>query len=190
MSDDKDGAWEPAFRSAFSQYESYVRQGQTATPEQRHTAMHDALQHAVGIIRLRDGRQHEAEITRLRSELSAAKEAEAAAQLAVLGVRGRIEEGLDALEEATNNPCTCGTDELNCPYCNAWSAARSKLDKVLTDLSASPTPTEEKVRRLVVAAREVIDDRNNVALRGHDNLQAALSEVEALIGTPQQSKGG
>jgi hypothetical protein len=70
----------------------------------------------------------------------------------------------------------------------------TKIENIFrSELSAAKkaeAATVEKVRRLVVAARAVIDDRNNVALRGHDNLQAALSEVEALIGTPQQSKGG
>lgn len=41
-----------AVPSAARPYERYVQQNQMATPEQRLAAMDDALQHAIGIIRL------------------------------------------------------------------------------------------------------------------------------------------
>jgi hypothetical protein len=123
---------------------------------------------------------------RLRSELSAAKEAEAAAQLAVLDVR---EQAVTEVKSITSIP-TFSSDDANDMANDVANDVIAQAVRRIRALPISPTPTEEKVRRLVVAARAVIDDRNNVALRGHDNLQAALSEVEALIGKPQQSKGG
>ncbi len=48
-----DATWETALQSAHRQYETYVRQGRTATEAERRLALGDALQHAVGIIALR-----------------------------------------------------------------------------------------------------------------------------------------
>lgn len=48
-----DDTWNKALACAHSQYETYVKQGKTATENQRLAALNDALQHAVGIIRLR-----------------------------------------------------------------------------------------------------------------------------------------
>lgn len=48
--------WKKALHCAHSQYERYVQQGKVTTAEERLCALNDALQHAVGIISLRDKR--------------------------------------------------------------------------------------------------------------------------------------
>jgi hypothetical protein len=47
-----DETWNRALDCAFHQFESYHRQGQLNTPAERKAALADALQHAVGIIRV------------------------------------------------------------------------------------------------------------------------------------------
>ena len=47
-----DAAWERALKCACSQFESYARKDQLATPEQRRIALDDAMQHAVGLLKL------------------------------------------------------------------------------------------------------------------------------------------
>ena len=53
--------WTIAVRCAASQFESYVRRGETLTPEQRAKAIGDALQHAIGIIQMRGSKVETAE---------------------------------------------------------------------------------------------------------------------------------
>lgn len=44
---------------------------------------------------------------------------------------------IDSLyEEASNNPCTCATDESSCPCCNAWGAARSRAAELIAEMIA------------------------------------------------------
>ena len=47
-----DAALERALKCACSQFESYARKDQLATPEQRRIALDDAMQHAVGLLKL------------------------------------------------------------------------------------------------------------------------------------------
>jgi hypothetical protein len=48
-----DTDWETALDCAARQLESYARQGKLSTPEERRIALGDALQHAVGILQIR-----------------------------------------------------------------------------------------------------------------------------------------
>ena len=48
-----DETWRRALQCANAQYELHVAQGKTATADGRLIALNDALQHAVGLIRLR-----------------------------------------------------------------------------------------------------------------------------------------
>lgn len=41
-----------------------------------------------------------------------------------------------AFHEATNNPCTCATDEMGCPYCNAWVRAEKVSCNIIARLEA------------------------------------------------------
>ena len=50
--------------------------------------------------------------------------------------RVALEEMPDRFEEAANNPCTCRTDEIGCPHCNAWGAVVRDINHALSD-----TPT-------------------------------------------------
>lgn len=42
-----------------------------------------------------------------------------------------LEEMPGRFEEASNNPCTCATDEIGCPYCNAWERVTSDVNALL-----------------------------------------------------------
>jgi hypothetical protein len=44
--------WNRALDCAFRQFESYYRQGKLNTPAERKLALADALQHALGLIRV------------------------------------------------------------------------------------------------------------------------------------------
>jgi hypothetical protein len=147
------------------------------------------------------------ELKRLRSELSAAKEAEAAAQLAV---RNAEERAVSAILDAPYGPFDQDDDVFQAGWdaaTDAFIAAHGKydphvgpnayaaaiLEAYFAALPKKPTPTEEKVRRLVVALKKFEDrygDDNGREDDAWDEVQAALSEVEAFIGKPQQSKGG
>jgi hypothetical protein len=134
-----------------------------------------------------------ADNARLRAELSAAKEAEAAAQLAVAAKDtwwANIQADFAGLTD----------DSLRTDRFHGWDW----LEEIRPYPGSPPTPTVEKVRRLVEA---LVDFRKAKAFLGADDYDngpevrgmfqhadakadLALSEVEALIRTPQQSKGG
>lgn len=45
---------------------------------------------------------------------------------------------IDSLyEEATNNPCTCGSNDeyeaMGCPFCRAWEAARNSTEALIRE---------------------------------------------------------
>lgn len=44
--------WERALDCAARQFETYARRGQIGTPEDRRIALSDALQHAIGLLRM------------------------------------------------------------------------------------------------------------------------------------------
>lgn len=91
-----DAAWERALNSAARQFESYVRQGRLETPEQRREALSDALQHAVGLLKLST-----CELTLLPSlaksleRIAAVMEHYAACELPPPGVTNRNYKGND-----------------------------------------------------------------------------------------------
>jgi hypothetical protein len=117
---------------------------------------------------------------RRMTELSAAKEAEAAAQLAVLDVREQAAKVAEAWrDEVTRLPCSMTDDEMS-----AWKSACEIVANRIRALPLPPTPTEEKVRRLVVATALALETPGMI--KGRDSLQAALSEVEALIRTQEE----
>jgi hypothetical protein len=130
---------------------------------------------------------------------AAAKEAEAAAHLGMAAVRDvRANVAKDAAESLGRYWAEAGLIDSESVkkrrlFVKAATACiRSAIERALP---IPPTPTVEKVRRLVVACKGL---RGSGAITarypGHDRATqewvAALSEVEALIGKPQQSKGG
>jgi hypothetical protein len=54
---DTDDDWKTALNSACRTLESYAHQGKLSTSEERRIALDDALQHAVGILRIRKWRR-------------------------------------------------------------------------------------------------------------------------------------
>jgi hypothetical protein len=149
-----------------------------------------------GCLSMRAERLLVSEITRLRAELSAAKEAEAAAQLAVLDVRERAASvAVERAVQLGRQEC-CGFGQGSPPECCAqpvFMISDVEVEAAIRAMPLPPTPTVEKVTRLVEALKKFearYGDDNGREDGAWDEVQAARSEVEALIGTPQQSKGG
>jgi hypothetical protein len=140
--------------------------------------MADDLRAQAATRRDHEKKELERENARLRSELSAAKEAEAAALLAAAAVR----EQAAALVYAAL--CLRLRDK------DAASATAMLVRDL--PLPLSPTPTVEKVRRLVEAADKAMGEMCNTPVPRDsftdavNELDAALSEVEALIRTQEE----
>jgi hypothetical protein len=152
----------------------------------------------------------ETEITRLRSELSAAKEAEAAAHLGMAAVRKALEFYADP---ANHMPSVFEAEQGVRVGPNMTPIQYESGKRATQALATLPDPSDclSNVRELVEAARDLLraksdtfgkgkrqrgieaDDGEKCWIVHSDNmalLEGALSEVEAFIGTPQQSKGG
>jgi hypothetical protein len=116
-------------------------------------------------------RAYQADVARLRSELSAKQR--------------EIDEALQLTECCSSLKQMAAMVIRGAKAEQELSDSLSKVRELVEAARLAEAAAVEKVRRLVVAARMIVDEDALRGARQHPQLFAALSEVEALIGKPQ-----